>query len=112
MTLDPNHGKVAIIAGASRRIGAGLVEAFRKLGYRVIGNLRTNTDLDHPDVGMVSGDIADAFRSRRPRQLRGHAHQNRIGAVADIIHGALYLEAAMFVTGEILHIDGGQSAGH
>ena len=38
--------------------------------------------------------------------------QNRIGAVADIVHGVLYLETAPFVTGEFLHIDGGQSAGH
>jgi len=38
--------------------------------------------------------------------------QNRIGAVTDIVHGALYLENASFVTGEILHVDGGQSAGH
>ena len=38
--------------------------------------------------------------------------QNRIGAVTDIVHGALYLETSPFVTGEILHIDGGQSAGH
>jgi NAD(P)-dependent dehydrogenase (short-subunit alcohol dehydrogenase family) len=37
--------------------------------------------------------------------------QNRIGTVSDIVHGALYLEMAPFVTGEILHIDGGQSAG-
>jgi NAD(P)-dependent dehydrogenase (short-subunit alcohol dehydrogenase family) len=38
--------------------------------------------------------------------------QNRIGAIADVVRGALYLEDAPFVTGEILHIDGGQSAGH
>jgi len=38
--------------------------------------------------------------------------QKRIGAVADIVHGALYLERGTFVTGETLHIDGGQSAGH
>jgi NAD(P)-dependent dehydrogenase (short-subunit alcohol dehydrogenase family) len=29
-----------------------------------------------------------------------------------IVDGILYLEAAKFVTGEILHVDGGQSAGH
>ncbi|GBG37000.1 hypothetical protein [Mycobacterium montefiorense] len=34
------------------------------------------------------------------------------GAVDDIVHGALYLEIISFVTGEILHIDGGMSAGH
>lgn len=37
--------------------------------------------------------------------------QGRLGTVADIVRGVLYLEAAPFVTGEFLHIDGGQSAG-
>jgi len=36
----------------------------------------------------------------------------RIGSTDDIVDAVLYLEDAGFVTGEILHVDGGQSAGH
>jgi NAD(P)-dependent dehydrogenase (short-subunit alcohol dehydrogenase family) len=36
----------------------------------------------------------------------------RVGEIDDVIQGILYLEQAPFVTGEILHIDGGQAAGH
>jgi NAD(P)-dependent dehydrogenase (short-subunit alcohol dehydrogenase family) len=36
----------------------------------------------------------------------------RVGEIEDVVGGVLYLESASFVTGEILHIDGGQSAGH
>ena len=36
----------------------------------------------------------------------------RMGEVRDIVDAVLYLEGASFVTGEILHVDGGQSAGH
>jgi NAD(P)-dependent dehydrogenase (short-subunit alcohol dehydrogenase family) len=36
----------------------------------------------------------------------------RLGEVADVVDAVLYLENAPFVTGEILHVDGGQSAGH
>ncbi len=36
----------------------------------------------------------------------------RLGAIGDIVDGILYLEQATFVTGETLHIDGGQAAGH
>jgi NAD(P)-dependent dehydrogenase (short-subunit alcohol dehydrogenase family) len=36
----------------------------------------------------------------------------RVGEVADVVGAVLYLENAPFVTGEILHVDGGQSAGH
>ncbi len=35
----------------------------------------------------------------------------RVGEIADVVDGILYLERATFVTGEILHIDGGQAAG-
>jgi NAD(P)-dependent dehydrogenase (short-subunit alcohol dehydrogenase family) len=35
----------------------------------------------------------------------------RVGEVSDVVAGILYLESAPFVTGEILYIDGGQSAG-
>ncbi|MER6222782.1 SDR family oxidoreductase [Streptomyces sp900105755] len=36
----------------------------------------------------------------------------RMGEVGDIVDAVLYLETAPFVTGEILHVDGGMSAGH
>ncbi|WP_301169716.1 SDR family NAD(P)-dependent oxidoreductase [Brevibacillus nitrificans] len=35
----------------------------------------------------------------------------RMGEVQDVVNAILYLESAPFVTGEILHVDGGQSAG-
>jgi NAD(P)-dependent dehydrogenase (short-subunit alcohol dehydrogenase family) len=35
-----------------------------------------------------------------------------VGQAADVVEGILYLEQATFVTGETLHIDGGQAAGH
>ncbi len=36
----------------------------------------------------------------------------RVGQVSDIVNGILFLEASPYITGEILHIDGGQIAGH
>jgi NAD(P)-dependent dehydrogenase (short-subunit alcohol dehydrogenase family) len=36
----------------------------------------------------------------------------RMGEVKDVVDAVLFLEQAGFVTGEILHVDGGQSAGH
>jgi NAD(P)-dependent dehydrogenase (short-subunit alcohol dehydrogenase family) len=36
----------------------------------------------------------------------------RMGEIRDIVDAVLFLESAPFVTGEILHVDGGQSAGH
>jgi NAD(P)-dependent dehydrogenase (short-subunit alcohol dehydrogenase family) len=36
----------------------------------------------------------------------------RMGEVSDIVDAVLYLDCAGFVTGEVLHVDGGQAAGH
>jgi NAD(P)-dependent dehydrogenase (short-subunit alcohol dehydrogenase family) len=35
-----------------------------------------------------------------------------MGEIRDVVDAVLFLESAPFVTGEILHVDGGQSAGH
>jgi NAD(P)-dependent dehydrogenase (short-subunit alcohol dehydrogenase family) len=36
----------------------------------------------------------------------------RVGQVSDVVGAVLYLESAPYITGEILHVDGGQIAGH
>jgi NAD(P)-dependent dehydrogenase (short-subunit alcohol dehydrogenase family) len=49
--------KVAIITGASQGIGAGLVSAYRRLGYGVVANSRTIAESDDPMVLTVPGDV-------------------------------------------------------
>ncbi|GLQ50636.1 SDR family NAD(P)-dependent oxidoreductase [Dyella flava] len=44
--------------------------------------------------------------------LAGLHPVGRMGEMSDIVDAVLFLESAGFVTGEILHVDGGQSAGH
>ncbi len=44
--------------------------------------------------------------------LAGMHPLGRIGETDDVVEAIVYLEQARFVTGEILHVDGGQSAGH
>jgi NAD(P)-dependent dehydrogenase (short-subunit alcohol dehydrogenase family) len=44
--------------------------------------------------------------------LAGLHPLGRVGQVSDIVDGILFLESSPFITGEILHIDGGQIAGH
>ena len=232
--------KVAIITGASQGIGAGLVAAYRRLGYAVVANSRTIADGDDPMVLAVPGDIGQpgvgaavvdaaiarfgrvdtlvnnagifvskpftdytdedydavmgvnvrgffeisraAVRAMTSREGGGHlvtvstslvdqanskvpaalaslskgglnavtralaveyadrgirsnavalgiidtpmhdpsTHDamaamhplGRLGEVDDVVDAIMYLETASFVTGEILHVDGGQSAGH
>jgi NAD(P)-dependent dehydrogenase (short-subunit alcohol dehydrogenase family) len=44
--------------------------------------------------------------------LAGLHPMNRMGEIQEIVDAVLYLESASFVTGEVLHVDGGQHAGH
>ncbi|HEY0505881.1 MAG TPA: SDR family oxidoreductase [Lysobacter sp.] len=53
------QSKVAIVTGASQGIGAGLVQAFRDRGYRVVANSRSIKASNDPDVLAIAGDIAD-----------------------------------------------------
>ena len=36
----------------------------------------------------------------------------RVGQISDVVEAILFLESSPYITGEILHIDGGQIAGH
>jgi NAD(P)-dependent dehydrogenase (short-subunit alcohol dehydrogenase family) len=55
--------KTAIVTGASRGIGAGLVEALLKRGYNVVANSRHITKetpfVASPSLALVDGDIGD-----------------------------------------------------
>jgi NAD(P)-dependent dehydrogenase (short-subunit alcohol dehydrogenase family) len=231
--------KVAIITGASQGIGAGLVAAFLRSGYGVVGTSRSIRAATEPDLLTVQGDIADPDTAQRvveqaldrfgridtlinnagvfigkpftdctpddyaaatavnlagffhmtqrvvrqmviqgaghivsvttslvdhadsrspsalaaltkgglvavtrslateyasrgvrvnaialgviktpahdPASYEGLAERHplgRVGEISDVVDGVLYLDQASFVTGEILHIDGGQAAGH
>jgi NAD(P)-dependent dehydrogenase (short-subunit alcohol dehydrogenase family) len=44
-------------------------------------------------------------------ELEGLHPLGRVGEVSDVVDAILYLERAAFVTGETLHVDGGQTAG-
>ena len=58
-----NTAKTVIVTGASRGIGAGLVEAFLKRGYNVVANSRNITKANPFTAGanlaLVDGDIGD-----------------------------------------------------
>ena len=55
-------------------------------------------------TSMNAGDSYDEAAGLHPL--------GRVGTISDIVDGILFLESAPFITGEILHIDGGQIAGH
>ncbi|MEU1407646.1 SDR family oxidoreductase [Streptomyces sp. NPDC005728] len=63
--MNAQNQKVAVVTGASQGIGAGLVEAYRKLGHAVVATSRTIAPSDDRDVLTVQGDIADPATAER-----------------------------------------------
>ena len=65
-------------------------------------------------VNAVSpGIIRTAMHPPETHEALSALHPvGRMGDVSDVVGAILYLEEAPFVTGETLHVDGGQSAGH
>ncbi len=60
-------------------------------------------------LGIIKSTMhpVDTHAKFHPLHPLGH-----MGEVSDVVDAILYLEQAGFVTGEVLHVDGGQSAGH
>jgi NAD(P)-dependent dehydrogenase (short-subunit alcohol dehydrogenase family) len=65
-------------------------------------------------VNAVSpGIIKTPMHAPEAHQALAALHpMGRMGEVSDVVDAVLYLDGAGFVTGEILHVDGGQAAGH
>jgi len=61
----PDPEKVAIVTGASRGIGAGIVAAFRDAGYAVVGTSRSIRPADDARYLTVAGDISDVDTAQR-----------------------------------------------
>jgi NAD(P)-dependent dehydrogenase (short-subunit alcohol dehydrogenase family) len=65
-------------------------------------------------VNAVSpGIIKTPMHTAETHEFLAALHpMGHMGEIRDIVEAVMFLESAAFVTGEILHVDGGQSAGH
>jgi NAD(P)-dependent dehydrogenase (short-subunit alcohol dehydrogenase family) len=62
--------------------------------------------------GIIQTPLQPA-ESYTPEALAGKLPPlGSVGQTSDVVDGILYLESAPYVTGEILHVDGGRTAGH
>jgi NAD(P)-dependent dehydrogenase (short-subunit alcohol dehydrogenase family) len=84
----------------------GLVAVSRSLAIEYASRgVRVNT----VSLGVIRTPEHDAAGYE---QLASLHPVGRVGDVSDVVDAILYLERASFVTGETLHVDGGQAAGH
>jgi NAD(P)-dependent dehydrogenase (short-subunit alcohol dehydrogenase family) len=74
--------------------------------------------IEYAKRGIRSNAVALGIIKSPMHPVETHAQLSTLhpvghmGEMSDVVEAVLYLETAGFVTGEILHVDGGQSAGH
>ncbi|RWP12560.1 MAG: SDR family oxidoreductase [Mesorhizobium sp.] len=100
------HPNAALPAALAALTKGGLSAVTRSLAIEYASRgIRVNAD--------SPGVIKTPMHPLETHEALGALHPvGRMGEIADIVESILYLESASFVTGEILHVDGGQSAGH
>jgi NAD(P)-dependent dehydrogenase (short-subunit alcohol dehydrogenase family) len=88
----------SLTKGGLNAVTKSLAIEYASRGIRVnavaLGNIRTPM---HP------AETYDALAGQHPL--------GRMGEISDVVDAIVYIANAPFVTGEILHVDGGQSAG-
>jgi NAD(P)-dependent dehydrogenase (short-subunit alcohol dehydrogenase family) len=101
-----DHARSAAPAALASLTKGGLAAVTRSLAIEYAARgIRVNA----VSLGVIKTPLHD------PSEYEGMAAVHplgRVGEISDVVDGILYLEQAPFVTGETLHIDGGQAAGH
>ena len=101
-----DHANTAVPSALASLTKGGLNAVTRSLAieYAACG-VRVNT--------VSPGIIRTPMHAEETHDTLAALHPvGRMGDIGDIVEAIAYLETAEFVTGEILHVDGGQSAGH
>lgn len=98
---QPINGSPALLASLTK---GGLNAATKALAieYGQRG-IRVNA----VSLGIIKTQTSDSYAG-----LESFGVLGRLGEIDDVVSAVMYLERAQFVTGEISHVDGGQSAGH
>jgi NAD(P)-dependent dehydrogenase (short-subunit alcohol dehydrogenase family) len=101
-----NHANTSVPSVLASLTKGGLDSATKSLAIEYAKRgIRVNA--------VAPGIIKTPMHDVATHEFLGNLHpMGRMGDIADIVGAVLYLESAGFVTGEILHVDGGQSAGH
>ena len=99
-----DSGTPAMLAALTR---GGLAAATRSLAveYAAYG-IRVNA----VSPGIIATPVYPADSYAGPGEKLPPL--GRAGQVSDVVDGVLFLESSPYITGEILHIDGGETAGH
>jgi NAD(P)-dependent dehydrogenase (short-subunit alcohol dehydrogenase family) len=96
-----DSGTPSVLAALTK---GGLAAATRSLAVEY-ASLGIRVNAVSPGTIQTPMHLPESYGGRLPPL-------GRFGQVSDVVDGVLFLEASPFITGEILHIDGGRIAGH
>ncbi len=107
--MEKLQGKVAIVTGASKGIGAGIAKAFAAAGAEVIVNYagsKEGADLVVSEI-MENGGRAAAIQANVSKEA--DVKRFRIGQPEDIARAAVFLasDEAAWITGDTILVSGG-----
>jgi NAD(P)-dependent dehydrogenase (short-subunit alcohol dehydrogenase family) len=117
--LELGHGHVVNVSTTlAEQANAEVPAALAALSKGGLTAVTRSLAIEYASRGLRVNAVSLGVIETQPDDDGSYASQaalhpiGRVGEVPDVVGGVLYLESAPFVTGEILHIDGGQSAGH
>jgi NAD(P)-dependent dehydrogenase (short-subunit alcohol dehydrogenase family) len=100
------NADAALPAALAALTKGGLASATRSLAIEYASRgIRFNT----VSPGIIQTPLHDPASYASSAQ---HVPMGRVGQINDIVQGVLFLESSPYITGETLHVDGGQVAGH
>ena len=115
------HSSGHVVSVTSSAVDAAISGVYSVLAALTKGGLNAATKslaIEYASKGVrvnavAPGVIKTPMHSPETHEFLAKLHPvGRMGEIKDIVDAVLFLEGAGFVTGEILHVDGGQSAGH
>jgi NAD(P)-dependent dehydrogenase (short-subunit alcohol dehydrogenase family) len=101
-----DHANSKVPSALASLTKGGLNAVTKSLAIEYAGRgIRVNT--------VALGNIATPMHDPATHEfLAAQNPMGRLGGIDDAVQAVLYLQEATYVTGEIVHVDGGQSAGH
>lgn len=107
---------VNITATVAEQPVKGVPAALASLAKGALNAVTKALAIEYASCGIRVNAVSPIIIRTHPETsyagLESQVPLGRIGEIQDVISAVMYLENAPYVTGEISHVDGGQSAGH
>lgn len=116
MELQSAGHIVNITATVAEQPVKGVPAALASLAKGGLNSVTKALAIEYASCGIRVNAVSPIIIRTHPEAsyagLESQIPLGRTGEVQDVVSAVMYLEQAPYVTGEISHVDGGQSAGH